>query len=242
MQRARLHLTSVYVKADKTARCVIKGSRGRGPWLGGKTNSAINQFTNYSITQSIDQLNIRSKSVFKIRSNSNQDPFKIRSRSVQDPFTIRSRSGDSAPRHRQCNQLLFSVLRKRHGEMQNKNAPNGRVCVKQCFLEWGRGWGWGASISRSVQDPWNKRPRAWIPISQAASWNNLETQHPARAHIYLAASRRTCPHGCYDNYPTPAQMPRHRLQRAGIEQRRAPQAAPGKLLFVSQARRRLRCY
>jgi hypothetical protein len=54
-----------------------------------------------SITQSIDQLNIRSKSVFKtvqtpikIRSRSVQDadPSKIRSRSVQNPANIRSRS------------------------------------------------------------------------------------------------------------------------------------------------------
>lgn len=86
--------------------------------------------------------------------------------------------------------------------MQNKNAPSGRACTKQCLLEWGRGVRAGPG-----QDPWNKRPRSWYalpywlwsPIFQAAPWNKIQTQHPAHAqknyyyYYYLATSREDVP-------------------------------------------------
>ena len=45
------------VATDKTTHCVIRSFRGRGLWLGGKSNHSTNQSANQSITQSIDQSN-----------------------------------------------------------------------------------------------------------------------------------------------------------------------------------------
>ena len=55
-RRAYFH----YFHTDKTTRCVIRSLRGRGLWLGGKSNHSINQSANQSITQSIHQLNKQS--------------------------------------------------------------------------------------------------------------------------------------------------------------------------------------
>ena len=149
------------------------------------------------------------KNLFKIRARSVQDPFKIRSRFVQDPFKI----------HLKSLQNPFKIRSKFFW-----------VSFKIQVI--------------TVQEPGTLYHIGAGALFLRASLNTLATQtniqHEHR--LYLAPKEEDVTMGSAIAKTLTAnacEAGLAGLQRADIEQRRAPQAALAKLLFVSQMRHRL---